>query len=58
LITVYRLHIVSESTFFAEFTTLLESLCSMEANFIMSEDINFHLEIPTNPNVVLLKSLR
>ena len=57
LITVYRLHIVSESTFFAEFTTLLESLCSMEENFIMSGDINFHLEIPTNPNVVLLNDL-
>ena len=43
LVTTYRLHIIPESTFFKEFIHLLETLSGMEDDFIMSDDINVHL---------------
>lgn len=57
LVTVYRLLIIPASTFFTEFTEFLEYLCAMDENFIMSGDINFHLDNPTDSNVVILNDL-
>ena len=57
LITVYRLLIISASTFLTEFTEFLEYLCAMDENFIISGDINFHLDNPTDSNVVILNEL-
>ena len=56
LVTVYRLDYISTSIFYQEFTQLLEELCVMKENFIMSGDINFHLET-MDANVVTLKNI-
>ena len=56
LVTMYRLDYISTSIFFQEFTQLLEELCVMKENFIMSGDINFHLET-MDANVVTLKNI-
>ena len=56
LVTVYRLDYISTSIFYQEFTQLLEELCVMKGNFIMSGDINFHLET-MDANVVTLKNI-
>ena len=57
LITLYRLQEISYSTFFNELTELLESVCAMSESFIMSGDINFHLDNPNDPHVIDLYNL-
>ena len=44
LITIYRLLFVSAGVFIDEFTEFLEILSVMSEDFILSGDINFHLE--------------
>ena len=56
LVTIYRLQFISAQTFIQEFTELLEMLSIMPENFVLSGDINFHLE--TNEHyAVLVKDL-
>ena len=57
LITLYRLERIPPATFFPEFTELLESLCVMPENFIMSGDINFHLDDQHDTDVVRLNNI-
>ena len=56
LVTLYRLQEISEATFFNEFTELLETLSVLPENFIISGDINFHLET-SQSNVTKLNDL-
>ena len=44
MITIYRLQFVTPSTFLEEFTVLLEILCISGEMFVLSEDINIHLD--------------
>ena len=56
IITIYRLLFVPASTFIKEFTELLEGLNAMSEDFILSGDINFHLE-NNDYHVLTLQSL-
>ena len=44
LIAIYRLQFISSKTFLDEFTELLEMLNTSTEHFVLSGDINFHLE--------------
>ena len=44
LITIYRLQFISAPIFIKEFTEFLEMLSVIPENFVLSGDINFHLE--------------
>ena len=48
LITIYRLLYVAPNIFLDEFTEMLEILSVMHENFVLSGDINFHLETDEN----------
>ena len=52
LITIYRLQFISAQTFINEFTEFLEMLSVMPENFVLSGDVNFHLE--TNEQYALV----
>ena len=56
IITIYRLQFIPASTFLEEFTELLEGLNAMTEDFIISGDINFHLETD-DPHVLHLQNL-
>ena len=56
LITLYRLQFISSQTFMKDFTEFLEMVSVMPENFVLSGDINFHLETE-DPYVVLLRDL-
>ena len=47
LISLYRLQFVKANTFLDEFSEFLEMLSVMKDNFVLSGDINFHLETDT-----------
>ena len=44
LVTIYRLQFIPAATFLKEFSELLEILSAMPEDFILSGDVNFHLE--------------
>ena len=44
LVTIYRLLFIPAATFLEDFTELLEILSVMPEDFVLSGDINFHLE--------------
>ena len=44
LVTIYRLQYIPAATFLKEFSDLLEVLCVMPEDFVLSGDVNFHLE--------------
>ena len=56
LVTLYRLQYIASGTFMKEFTELLEILCVMPEEVIISGDINLHLET-VNPIVDSLHRL-
>ena len=56
LICIYRLDYIAAATFFEEFTELVEYLSVLKEDFIMSGDVNFHLET-TDSHVLTLKNL-
>ena len=56
IITIYRLLFISASIFMEEFTEFLEGLNAMTEDFILSGDINFHLETD-NSHVLQLQNL-
>ena len=56
LICIYRLDYIAAATFFEEFTELVEYLSVLKEDFVMSGDVNFHLET-TDSHVLTLKNL-
>ena len=44
LVTIYRLQYIPAATFMKEFSDLLEVLSVMPEDFVLSGDVNFHLE--------------
>ena len=56
LIAFYRLQFVSPTVFLKEFNEFLEMLSVMEENWIISGDVNFHLET-SDFNLVRLKDI-
>ena len=56
LVAIYRLQFIPASVFLDEFTTFLEVLCVMKETWVISGDINFHLETEEH-NVLLLRNI-
>ena len=56
LVTIYRLQFIPPSVFLDEFTTFLEVLSAMKETWVISGDINFHLETDEH-NVLLLRDI-
>lgn len=48
LISIYRLLFIPTKTFFTEFRSLLEILCSSKEMFIIAGDVNIHMDNPQN----------
>ena len=62
VIVIYRTppsknNTLSESTFFSEFSTLLEDLVSDSGNFLLAGDFNFHVNDSSNTSAKKFLSL-
>ena len=56
LVTIYRLQFISTCVFLEEFTELMEILCTSGEIFILSGDVNIHLDT-NEPNSIHLREI-